>query len=106
MNRIMHETSSPSRSQSQLPRSINKFVPTPGPHAQAITALIRHGGRVSGYQLADGQKLTKQEGIALAKEGGILGVAVAERNGSEYLRTLPGEDRRNLADLPSTERDS
>ena len=85
----MHETSSPSRSQSQLPRSINKFVPTPGPHAQAITALIRHGGRVSGYQLADGR-----------------GGAVAERNGHEYLRTLPGEDRRNLADLPSTKRDS
>ena len=41
--------------------------------------------------------------VALAKEGGIRGVAVAVRNGSEYLRSLPdGKEQNNLGSLPST----
>ena len=74
---------------------------TLGPDAQRITALLRDGGRISGYQLENGRILSKEEGITLAKEGGIRGVAVAERNGSEYLRTLPDEELRNLTQLPT-----
>ena len=47
--------------------------------------------------------LSKSEGVALAKQGGIRGVAIASRNGSEYLRSLPdGSESNNLGDLPST----
>ena len=39
---------------------------------------------------------------ALAKAGGIRGVAVAVRNGSEYLRSLPdGSESDNLSNLPA-----
>ena len=45
-------------------------------------------------------------GLALAKQGGIYGVAIASRNGSEYLRSLPdGSDSNNLGDLPSISMD-
>ena len=43
--------------------------------------------------------------LALAKQGGIRGVAIASRNGSEYLRSLPdGDESNNLGDLPSSPR--
>ena len=46
---------------------------------------------------------SKREGVALAKQGGIRGVAIASRNGSEYLRSLPdGTASNNLGDLPSS----
>lgn len=63
-----------SNDRGRLPRSINKLVPTPGPDAQRITALLRDGGRISGYQLENGRILSKEEGITLAKEGGIRGL--------------------------------
>ena len=54
------------------------------------------------YELSDGTHLTKSQGVALAKQGGIRGVAIASRNGSEYLRSLPdGDPASNLGDLPS-----
>lgn len=88
---------------SGLPVNINLVTPNPRPDAQSITRLIRRGGRVEGYELSDGTVLSKPEGVALAKEGGIRGVAVAIRNGSEYLRSLPdGKEQNNLGSLPST----
>lgn len=67
---------------------------------------MRRGGRVEGYELSDGAMLTKEEGVALAKQGGIRGVAVAVRNGSEYLRSLPdGQEQNNLGSLPSVPSD-
>ena len=50
-----------SNDRGRLPRSINKLVPTPGPDAQRITALLRDGGRISGYQLENGRVLSKEE---------------------------------------------
>ena len=85
-----------------LPANINLVNPVPRPDAKRITQLIRHNGRVDGYQLSDGTTLSKEEGVALAKQGGIRGVAVATRNGSEYLRSYPdGEEDNNLGNLPS-----
>ncbi len=85
-----------------LPSNINLVTPVPRADAQTITRLIRRGGRVEGYELSGGATLSKEEGVALAKEGGIRGVAVAVRNGSEYLRSLPdGQERNNLGSLPS-----
>lgn len=86
-----------------LPANINIMNPVPNKDAQRIEKLIRNNGKISGYQLSDGTVLSKAEGVALAKQGGIRGVAIASRNGSEYLRSLPdGSESNNLGDLPST----
>lgn len=77
--------------------------PAPNKDAKSITQLVRKNGRIEGYMLSDGTVLSKREGVALAKKGGIRGVAIASRNGSEYLRSLPdGDESNNLGDLPST----
>ena len=71
----------------------------PNKDAKSITGLVRKNGKVSGYELSDGRVLSKREGVALAKQGGIRGVAIASRNGSEYLRSLPdGTASNNLGD--------
>lgn len=86
-----------------LPANINIMNPVPKGDAKNITKLIRKNGKVSGYQLSDGTVLDKAQGVALAKQGGIRGVAIASRNGSEYLRSFPdGLESNNLGDLPST----
>ena len=77
-----------------LPANINIMNPVPNKDAKTIMKLIRTNGKISGYQLSDG---------TLAKQGGIRGVAIASRNGSEYLRSIPdGKESNNLGDLPST----
>ena len=78
-----------------LPANINIMNPVPNKDAKTIMKLIRTNGKISGYQLSDG--------TVLAKQGGIRGVAIASRNGSEYLRSIPdGKESNNLGDLPST----
>ncbi|HCA72380.1 MAG TPA: DUF3892 domain-containing protein [Ruminococcaceae bacterium] len=77
-------------------------IPEPNADAREITALVKESGRITGYQLSDGQILSKEEGVQLAKQGGIRGVGVATRNGSEYLKSLPDESEgNNLSNLPS-----
>ena len=86
-----------------LPANINIMNPVPNKDAKSISKLIRNNGKITGYQLSDGTILSKSDGVALAKQGGIRGVAIASRNGSEYLRSLPdGSESNNLGDLPST----
>ena len=86
-----------------LPANINIMNPVPNKDAKTIMKLIRTNGKISGYQLSDGTVLSKADGVALAKQGGIRGVAIASRNGSEYLRSIPdGTDRNNLGELPRT----
>lgn len=86
-----------------LPANINIMNPVPNKDAKTIMKLIRTNGKISGYQLSDGTVLSKADGVALAKQGGIRGVAIASRNGSEYLRSIPdGKENNNLGDLPST----
>lgn len=86
-----------------LPANINIMNPVPNKDAKSITGLVRKNGKIAGYELSDGTTLTKSQGVALAKQGGIRGVAIASRNGSEYLRSLPdGNESNNLGGLPST----
>lgn len=86
-----------------LPSNINIMNPVANKDAKSISRLIKSGGRVSGYELSDGQVLSKAEGVALAKQGGIRGVAIATRNGNEYLRSYPDSNEgNNLSNLPST----
>lgn len=69
---------------------------------ESITALIKHGGEVVGYELSNGQKISKEQGVQLTRNGGINGVTVAiSRKGEEYLRSLPDQDENNnLKSLP------
>ncbi len=87
---------------SKLPLMALQDIPTPNADAQPIVALVKEGGRVTGYKLADGRILSKEQGVDLARHGGIQGVGIAVRNGSEYLKSLPDEsENNNLGNLPS-----
>ena len=87
---------------SSLPLNTFSEIPEPKPDAQKITGLVKQRGRITGYQLANGRILDKQEGIALARQGGIAGVGISERKGSEYLKSLPDDtEANNLSSLPT-----
>lgn len=43
-----------------LPMNINAVTPTPKPDAQSITQLVKHSGRIEGYQLSSGQIISKE----------------------------------------------
>lgn len=87
---------------SKLPMMALADIPTPNADAQQIVALVKEGGRITGYQLSDGRVLSKDEGVSLARSGGIRGVGIATRNGSEYLKSLPDDsENNNLGNLPS-----
>ncbi len=74
----------------------------PKPDAKEITGLVKHSGRISGYQLSDGQVVSKEEGVMMARQGGIKGVGISSRKGSEYLKSLPDEiENNNLSNLPA-----
>ena len=85
-----------------LPKNINEVIPNPDDSAIRICKLIKHSGDVVGYELSDGQRISKDEGIKMAKDGKIAGVAVATNKGNEYLRSLPdNREGNNLGNLPS-----
>jgi hypothetical protein len=85
-----------------LPLMAMKEIPQPRPDAQKIVALAKESGRITGYQLADGRVLSKEEGIREARNGGIIGVGVSERKGNEYLKSLPDDSgMNNLSNLPT-----
>ena len=91
-----------SKDLASLPMNALSEIPTPGPGALTITALKKDDGRVTGYQLSNGRVMDKEEAVALAKAGGIAGVGIATRDGSEYLKSLPDDtENNNLSHLPS-----
>jgi len=80
----------------------NKYTPQQNSDALSIVGLVKSSGKVAGYQLSDGSKVTKTQGVDLAKQNKIKGVAVAVNQGTEYLRALPdGGQNNNLGNLPS-----
>ena len=81
-------------------------IPTAKADAKEIVGLVKSGGRVTGYQLSDGNTVSKEEGVCMAKAGDIRGVGVAHRKDTEYLKALPdGSDENNLSSLPSVGRE-
>lgn len=77
-------------------------IPAPAQNAADIVALVKDSGYVAGYKLSDGRIVNKEEGIQLAKNGGINGVGIAHRKDTEYLKSLPDHsDGNNLSNLPS-----
>lgn len=77
-------------------------IPNPNSNAKDITAVVKHSGEITAYKLSDGNVLSKEEGIDLAKAGGINGVGISHREGNEYLKSLPDDDEsNNLSQLPT-----
>lgn len=77
-------------------------IPQPKSDAREIVGLVKHSGRVEGYQLSDGSTVTKEEGVQMARSGDIRGVGVAHRGDTEYLKSVPdGSEGNNLGSLPS-----
>lgn len=89
----------------RLPININKEVPTPNSDAESIKALIKKSGEIVGYELSNGERVSKEEGVQMAKSGQISGVAVGvSKKGEEYLRSLPDQsENNNLSSLPTVE---
>ncbi len=84
--------------------AMNTFdtVPTANANALEIVAVQKSNSQVTGYQLSNGQMVSKTEAVALAKSGGIKNVGVATNQGAEYLRSLPDSSvTNNLDDLPT-----
>ncbi|HHX59869.1 MAG TPA: DUF3892 domain-containing protein [Epulopiscium sp.] len=72
--------------------------------AHYITSILKDsGGEITGYQLENGQLLSKAEGVSMAKQGLIEYVTVStSKFGEEYLRSTPDEySNNNLSNLPS-----
>lgn len=87
---------------SALPTAALDEVPEPSSDAREIVALVKEHGKIAGYQLSDGQTVSKSEGVAMAKAGEIQGVGIAHRGDTEYLKALPdGNEGNNLGSLPS-----
>ena len=85
-----------------LARNTLDDIPTPKSDAKEIIGLVKNSGRITGYQLSDGSTVSKQEGVALAKDGEIKGVGLAHRKDTEYLKSLPDDsENNNLGSLPS-----
>lgn len=77
-------------------------IPTAKSDAKEIIGLVKSSGRVTGYQLSNGKTVTKEEGVALAKDGKIKNVGIAHRKDTEYLKSIPdGSENNNLGNLPS-----
>lgn len=88
-----------------LPKNINKEIPEPKANAKTITGLIKKSGEIVGYELSNSEKVSKEQGIQMAREGNITGVAIGiSKKGEEYLRSLPDKDENNnLSSLPTVE---
>ena len=77
-------------------------IPIPDSNSKSITALLKEGGDVTGYKLSDGSFVSKEEGINLARSGGISGISIAHRNDTEYLKSiLDDNENNNLSKLPT-----
>lgn len=85
-----------------LARNTLDEIPKAKSDAMEIVGLVKNSGRITGYQLSDGSTVSKEEGVALAKEGEIKNVGIAHRKDTEYLKSLPdGTENNNLGNLPS-----
>lgn len=86
----------------ELAMSALDDIPKAKSDAKDIIGLVKNSGRITGYQLSDGNTVSKERGVEMAKKGEIKGVGIAHRNDSEYLKSLPDRDEgNNLGNLPS-----
>ncbi len=77
-------------------------IPSPNANANEIVALVKEKGVISGYKLSNGKIVSKDEGVNMAKQGGIKGVGIASRKGTQYLKSIPDDTQNNnLGNLPT-----
>lgn len=77
-------------------------IPRVNNDAKEIVGLVKSGGKITGYRLSDGNTVSKEEGVTMAKSGEIRGVGIAHRKDSKYLKSLPdGTEGNNLSSLPT-----
>ena len=82
-------------------------IPTAKSDAKHIVALVKSGGRVTGYKLSDQSIVSKEQAVSMAKQGEISGVGIAHRKDNEYLKSIPdGSENNNLTCLPSISSDN
>jgi len=85
-----------------LPLKAFEEIPEAKNSAKEIVALVKDHGKVTGYQLSDGQVVDKEQGVTMAKQGDIANVGIAVNQGNEYLKSIPdGTEDNNLGSLPS-----
>ncbi|MGV3025798.1 DUF3892 domain-containing protein [Clostridium thermobutyricum] len=68
-----------------------------------ITEVLTKEGSsaAAGYKLSNGETVSVEEAVQMAKNGEIKDVIVSSRNGEEYLKSSPdGDENNNLKDLP------
>jgi hypothetical protein len=71
--------------------------------AHMITAVVKDNqGEITAYEFENGDIVSKEQAVMLAKQGSIGGVSIStSRKGEEFLRSLPdGDKRNNLDNLP------
>ena len=77
-------------------------IPQANDDAKRITALVKEGGRITGYQLSDNSIVEKKQAVDMARLGQITGVGIAHRGDTEYLKSIPdGSENNNLGSLPT-----
>lgn len=87
---------------SELPKLALDDIPTPSADAVSITGLVKHRGRIEGYQLSDDRIISRSEGVSMAKAGEIRGVGIAHNKDTEYLKAIPDDsETNNLSSLPT-----
>jgi hypothetical protein len=64
-------------------------------------------GEIAAYKLENGEIVSKEEAVTLAKQSAIKGVSVGvSKLGEEFLKSLPDNDiNNNLQNLPVVERE-
>lgn len=81
-------------------------IPQAKNNAKRIVGLVKEGGRITGYQLSDNTILAKQQAVDMAKQGRIVGVGIAHRGDTEYLKSIPDDsENNNLGNLPAVSPD-
>jgi predicted HTH transcriptional regulator len=79
-------------------------IPAPDENAQSITGLIKENGEITGYQLSNNKKISRQDAVNLARRGKIKGVGIAHNGNTEYLKSIPNSNESdNLGNLPTVE---
>ena len=50
-------------------------IPRPKSDAREIVGLVKHSGKIDGYQLSDGSTVSKEKGVRMAKGGDRSGAS-------------------------------
>lgn len=71
--------------------------------AHIITRVVKdNGGEITAYEFENGDIVSKEQAVMLAKQGNISGVSTStSKKGEEFLRSLPDANKsNNLDSLP------